>query len=119
MIQSKIPLLYDARNGQKQAVIEIEVKEWETNFDGVKYFVRDYAINGNVKELINEKEVFYSWDQLISLNDYIESLNSYAGLNKKQLEYRKIQHALLIETQTNPVYCSTAENWELTENYSV
>lgn len=116
MIKSTIQLLYDARNGQKQAIIEMEVKNWETGPEGVKYFVRDYAVNGTVRELINEKEVFYFWDQINSLNEYIESINTYTGLSKKELEYTKIQHALLIETKTNPVYCSTAENWVLTEN---
>lgn len=115
MIQSTIPLLYDARNGEKSAIIEIEIVSWQSTASGVVYVVRDYAINNDVREFISEKLVTYTWDQINSLNDYMDSQYNYGGLVKKELEFTKIKHALLLETQTRPVYGSTANQWVLTE----
>lgn len=115
MIKSTVALLYDARNGQKSAVIEMEVSSWEVSSNGVRYNVNDYAVIGNVKELISTKTVLYSWDQINSLNDYLESQNTYKGLNKRDLEFLKVKQALLLETKTNPVYLSTPNQWIYTE----
>jgi hypothetical protein len=116
MIQSKIILLYDVRDGQKSAFIKIAVKSWEVTEAGINYTVCDYAINGDVTTLIGTKECFRSWDQLNSLSDYLESINSYGGMTKKQTEFAKVQDGLLLDTQTNPVYVSTAADWEKTTN---
>lgn len=115
MIKSTIPLSYDARNGEKLAIIELEITNWNSSFDGITYYVRDYAINDDVKEFISEKSVSYSWDQINSLNDYIENIYIYSGMTKKEIEFNKIKHALLLETQTRPIYSSTAQQWVLTE----
>ncbi|MCC9072442.1 hypothetical protein LNQ49_12700 [Flavobacterium sp. F-65] len=115
MIVSTIPLLYDARNGEKKAIIEIIVTDWKVNDEGITYVAKDYAINNNIREYINEKSVLYSWDKIVSLNDYLESLYSYQNLNKKELEFAKVKHALLLETQTHPVYGSLPVNWVLSE----
>ena len=114
MIQSNISLLYDARNGQRWGIIEIEIATWITTKEGISYDVIDYVINENVREFVASKTVFRSWDQLNSLNDYLLVNNNYDGLNLKEQEFKKVQHALLIETQTNPVYGSVAANWILT-----
>lgn len=119
MIQSTIALNYDARDGIKQAVIELEIKSWAVNEDGIIYTVNDYAVNGDVKELIGIVERFRSWDQLNSLNDYLESQYSYSGLNKRDREFLKVKHGLLLETQTKPVYGSSAQQWVLIENTAV
>ncbi|MWB93001.1 hypothetical protein GON26_01380 [Flavobacterium sp. GA093] len=113
MIRSTVPLLYDARNGEKSAIVEIEIPSWQTGQDGITYNVRDYAINNDVKEFISSKFVFYSWDQINSLNDYIESIYVYSGLTKKETEYLKVKHALLLETKTRPIYGSNANLWVL------
>ena len=115
MIQSTRPLLYYARNGQKTALIEIEVKHWSVTNEGVTYYVSDYAVNGDVREFIgSEEEVrFRSWEQLNSLNDYLESIYDYTGMTKKEREFAKVQHGLLLETQTLPVYGSIASDWVL------
>lgn len=116
MIQSIKPLLYAVRDGQKKGIIVIEVVSWTVTATGITYTVNDYDVNGDIRVFISAKEVFRSWDQLNSLNDYLESLHDYAGLTKKEKEFAKVRHGLLLDTQTKPVYGSTPEDWVLTEN---
>lgn len=116
MIKSNIPLLYDARDGEKRGTVEIAVNGWTVNKEGISYTASDYCVTDGVKTWISDKSVFRSWDQLNSLNDYLESSNDYSGLTKKQREFRKVKHGLLLETQTTPVYGSVASNWVYTEN---
>lgn len=113
MIISTVELLYDARNGQKWAFIEMAIAEWEVSLTGIKYTVIDHAIKNDVREFISKKVVAHSWDQINSLNDYLESQNDYSGLSKKDHEFLKVKHALLLETKTNPVYSSLSNQWIL------
>lgn len=114
MIRSNIPLLYDARNGQRWGIIEIEVSFWQTTKEGVTYQIQDFVINDNTREFIAENLRFRSWDQLNSLNDYLLANYNYDNLNRKEQEFLKVQHGLLLDTQTKPVYGSMASNWILT-----
>lgn len=118
MIQSTIPLLYDARNGQKQAIIEIIVPEWTVNELGITYVVHDYAITGEIREFIpkDNPDRFRSWDQLNSLNDYLESTYDYSGMTKKEMEFAKLKHGLLLEAQTKPVFGSQPNQWVIINN---
>jgi hypothetical protein len=111
MIQSTIPLNYDFSDEKLKATIEIVINNWNSSKEGITYFVTDYAVRDNVKEFINERELFRTWDQINSLNDYLENENNYSGLNKKDLEYQKLKHTLLVEIQTKPSYFSKSENW--------
>lgn len=119
MIQSNKPFLYDARNGEKWAIVLIEVTSWTVTGFGITYSVCDYAIANNTREFIGSKEVTRSWEQLNSLNVYLETVNDYSGMNKKDREFAKVRHGLLLETQTMPLYGSTAQDWVLTENNEV
>lgn len=119
MIKSTIELDYDAREGVKQAIIQLEVDGWTTNKAGVTYTVNDYAVNGDVKELIDTVVRFRSWDQLNSINDYLKTIYDYSGMTKKAIEFLKVKHGLLLETQTKPLYKSVAANWVLTEDVEV
>lgn len=116
MIKSTIPLIYSVRDVQKIGIISIEVASWLVDSSGITYTVNDYAVNGDIRALIHSKEVFRSWDQLNSLNDYLESLNDYSGMTKKEKEFMKVRHGLLLDTQTKPVYVSKAADWILIEN---
>ena len=116
MIKSNTALLYDARDGEKRGIVVIAVNSWVANLEGITYTATDYCVTEGVRTWIGEKTVFRSWDQLNSLNDYLESSNNFSGLTKKQREFMKIKHGLLLETQTKPVYGSVASNWVFTEN---
>lgn len=116
MIKSTTELNFDAREGEKTAIIQIEVDSWSTNKIGVTYTVNDYAVKGNIKELIGTVERFRSWEQLNGVNDYLMAIYDYSGLSKQAIEFLKVKQGLLIETQTKPVYGSMATNWVLTED---
>lgn len=116
MIRSTSILLYDARNGQKSAIVELVVVSWTVNAEGITYDVRDFAINGDVREFISEKQVSYTWDQINSMDEYLKALYNYKGMTKQEIEFTKVKHGLLLETQTNPVYGSLTSDWLLTEN---
>lgn len=112
MIKSTIELNYDARNGEKQAVIEIEISTWVTNPAGVTYTVNDYAVGANnAKTLINSKEVFYTTEQIDQLDGLITSTTDFTGLTRTEIEFLKVKKALLYVTQQAPVYGSIAANW--------
>ena len=104
MIKSTIPLLYKTRSGEKRAIIEVAISGWTVTETGTTYIVTDYKLENGSREWISEKELPYSWDQLNSLNDYLDLQYNYEGLSKKEIEFLKVKHALLLETQTNPIY---------------
>lgn len=115
MIQSIIPLLYKTRSGEKRGIIEVAIHSWTVSESGIIYNVTDYILENSSKQFIDEKPLPYSWDQLNSLNDYLDLNYDYAGLSKKEIEFLKVKHALLLETQTNPIYLSKASDWVLSE----
>lgn len=119
MIKSTKPLLYHARDGQKFGIIEVAINSWTTTKAGIIFTVTDYDISNGVRVFVDEKEVPRSWDQLNSLNDYLESINSYSGLTKMEMEFLKVKHGLLLDTQTKPIYCSEASDWVLTGNEDI
>jgi hypothetical protein len=114
MIQSTKELIYDARNGEKQAIIQIEIASWRTNQEGVTYTVNDYAIGENeAKQLINSTEVNYTAAQINEMDVLISSKSSFTGFSKMDAEWQKVKIALLFVTQKSPVYGSTANDWKL------
>lgn len=115
MIKSTIELVYDARNGEKQAIIQIEITSWVTNQIGVTYTVNDYAVGENeAKQLINTKDVFYTNEQLNQMDVLISSNTDFTGMSRTEIEWLKVKNALLYVTQQAPVYGSIASNWILT-----
>lgn len=113
MIQSKTPLLYSIRDGEKRAKILKDVVSWLTSETGITYTENEYAVTGNVRELIGTQERHRTWDQINSMQEYLEANYNYSGLNEKQREFAKVRDALLVEIQTKPLYMSTANDWEL------
>ena len=112
MIKSTIELVYDARKGEKKAVIQMEITSWITNHAGITYTVNDYAISANgSKQLINTKDVFYSVDQVDQMDLLISSTIDFAGMSKTEIEWLKLKKALLYVTKQLPVYGSAPENW--------
>jgi len=114
MIKSTIELIYDARNGAKQAIIQIEIAGWRTNQEGVTYTVNDYALGENeAKQLINSKEVNYTVAQINEMDVLIGSYANFTGLSKMEVEWLKVKQALLFVTQQAPVYGSLTNQWVL------
>lgn len=115
MIKSTIELIYDARNGEKIAVIQIEITNWITNQNGVTYTVNDYAVGENdAKMLINTKDVFYTSEQIDQMDALISSNTNFTGLSRTEIEWLKVKKVLHYVTQQAPVYGSIASNWVLT-----
>lgn len=115
MIKSIVELIYDARNGEKIAVIEIEVTIWVTNQEGVTYTVNDYAVDANgAKQLIAAKDLYYTNDQLNQMDLLISSTTDFTGLSRTEIEWLKVKKALHYVTQQAPVYGSIANQWVLT-----
>jgi hypothetical protein len=116
MIKSTKELIYDARNGEKKAVIQIEIASWITNQDGVTYTINDYAVfQDSSKQLINTKEVNYRPEQINEMALIVISSSNFTGLSRTEAEWLKVKIALLFVTQQLPVYGSTATDWELTQ----
>jgi hypothetical protein len=114
MIKSTTELIYDARNGEKKAVIQIEIDGWIVNKDTVIYTVNDYAIGQNeAKQLINSKEVTYTVSQVNEMDLLVSASENFTGLSKMEVEWLKVKKALLLVTQQAPVYGSLANQWVL------
>lgn len=121
MIQTKTPIVYGARN-DKNGVIVVEAIPLMTTDLGTNYLVNDWAKVGDELVINNAKEVFYTNEQINSLDAYIEA-NFAAlinGLSKTEKERKKRQIALLIDTQTNllpsgtTIYGLHPNDWEFT-----
>lgn len=114
MIQSTKSLIYDARNGNKQAIIQVEITSYVTNKDTVTYTVNDFAVDDlGAKQLINTKETSYTSVQINEMEALICSSANFVGLTRTQSEWLKVKLALLFVTKMNPIYGSTANDWEL------
>lgn len=113
MIQSKKQLIYDARNGEKQAVIQVEIDSWNVTKEVTTYSVIDYALINDQKVMISQKQVNYDNATINQISHYLESTNDFSGLTKLERDWKKVTLALLIETQSKPLYGSLGIDWEL------
>lgn len=125
MIQTKFPVIYGARN-EKSGVIKIEVRPETPTKEGCEYLVIDFdildeeAINVGVKDAYFSKKVFKTSAEIDELDSYIESNYSdeLLGLGKADKERKKIQIALMLDTQVNllpsgkTIYGLNPEDWE-------
>lgn len=120
MIQSTIPVVYGARN-EKTGIIKIEVRKTESSrTDGEEYLVIDWEIE-NTGDAYFSKKVFWTNEQINQVNDYLESTNDFSGLSRVEIEKKKLQLALMLDTQTNllpsgkTIYGLNPSDWEFTE----
>jgi len=119
MIQSIIPTYYQLR-GSEKAIVQIEISSFVQTDVGVTYTVTDYAlISEGVKQMIHEKTVSKTNAEINDLNVMLESMFDYTGLSKTEAEWKKIQQALLLDTQTNlypngtTIHKILPSDWEL------
>ena len=123
MIRSTIKLKCDQRNRQKEAIVLIELQETLTEVDGKKNFnILDYAVNDdNARTLINSKPFSQTPEQIDAIDAYLEANNDFSGMTKSQKETLKLKLGLLYfvkndfvdEAQTELIYGSVPDNWEL------
>lgn len=126
IVRSKRPLIYDNRN-QLESVIALRIKDWIRDTKNSKYhaIVEDervmdanHADPGTpLKHYIrfNQKDVTYSNEQIDGLFTQIgESITPDQSYSQRQDEL--IVKALLIVTQHQPIYGSTADDWEIVDD---
>lgn len=121
MIQTKTAFFYEDR-GDKLAIIKVEIDSYSIDKNGATYLVRDWAVQNDGSRILHkEKTVRYSNEQINQLDAYIEANFDLAGLSKTEKEWKKLQIALLIDTQTNllssgtTIYRLRPNDWEFTE----
>jgi hypothetical protein len=81
---------------------------------GINNLIFDQAIdeNGNVLEILKERNSFYSFDEVNALFQYIQEPITLDAPFMDQLT-TLLAHALLIETKNRPHRGTTADDWEL------
>jgi hypothetical protein len=81
---------------------------------GINNLILDQAIddNGNILEILKERNSFYSFDEVNGLFQYLNQPISLDAPFMDQLS-TLISHALLLETKNRPHRGTTAEDWEL------
>ena len=124
MIQTINEIIYGDRD-DKSGKIMIEVFPLGTTREGTEYLVNDWDItNPSLPVIYKSKKVFYNNDKINMLDTYI--MATYAGeligLSKTDTEWKKMQIALMIDTQTNvfpngnTIYRLQPSDWEFTPN---
>lgn len=121
MIQTKTEFFYEDR-GDKVAKIKVEIDSFQTDKNGVTYNVNDWAIlSDGTRTLYKQKSVRYTNEQINQLDAYISSTNDFTGLTKTEKEWKQLQIALMIDTQTNllnsntTIYRLQPSDWEFSE----
>jgi hypothetical protein len=119
MIQTKTPIVYGDRS-ERTGIIRVEVRPLTTTVDGCKLLVVDWDTTSESLDPIFSKEVFYSNEKIDQIDAYLESTNDFSAMTKSEKESRKLQLALMLDTQTNllpsgkTIYRLTPNDWELT-----
>jgi len=119
MIQTKEIIAYGNRS-DKQGKVKIEIRPVLVNEEGTKYLVIDWDINLNSTDPIQSKEVFYTNEMIDGLDAMIEANfgSILVGLSRTKKEKKKLQIALMLDTQTNlltnglTIYCLNPNQWE-------
>lgn len=122
MIQTKEIIIYGDRDDRSGRIM-IEVFPLGTTKEGTEYLVNDWDITNPDNPIIyKSKKVFYNNDKINMLDAYIMATYSddFIGLSKTDSEWKKIQIALMIDTQTNlfpngnTIYRLQPSDWEFT-----
>lgn len=119
MIQTKEPIIYGSRN-EKLGIIQLEVRFISMEPDGNKYLVIDWDITSPSSDPYSSKIVFYSNEKLNQLDTLLESTHDFSGMSRTEKEWKKIELALMYDTQTNllengkTIYGLNPEDWEFT-----
>lgn len=119
MIQTKLPVVCSQRN-QRTTIVKVEVKPLLPSDEGQKFLVIDWYMD-NLDSALSSKEVFWTNEQINDMESYLEANNDFSELTRVEKERKKLQLALMIDTQTNllpngkTIYGLTPIDWELSE----
>jgi len=119
MIQTIRTIEYGDRS-EKTGIIKIEIRPILATPEGTTFLVNDWDFSkpGN-NDPIHCKEVFWTKDQIDIMDAYLEANYDFSDMSKTEKEWKKIQLALLIDTQTNlftsglTIYRLNPNDWEL------
>jgi len=119
MIQTKEIIAYGNRS-DKQGKVKIEIRPVLVTEEGTKYLVIDWDITLNSTDPIQSKEIFYTNEMIDGLDAMIEANFGamLVGLSRTKKEKKKLQIALMLDTQTNlltnglTIYCLNPNQWE-------
>lgn len=118
MIQTVNPILRN-RNGEL-SVLKIEVRPDAKTETGRKFLVIDWNL-ADITGADSSKYVHRTDEEIDALEIYLEANNDFSGMGREEREYKKLQLALLLDTQTNllpggkTIYGLNPEDWELSE----
>lgn len=120
MIQTKIPVVYGNRS-EKLGIVKVEVRPLQNGSESNTYNVIDFEVIDGIENAIFSKEVTRTDGEIDQLDAYIEDNypNELQGLGHEAKELKKLQLALMIDTQTNllpsgkTIYGLNPEDWEL------
>lgn len=98
MIQTK-QSIFPNRNGILSKVM-VEVRPDERTATGRKFLVIDWNL-ANTENAVCSKYVEWTDEQIDATEAYIEANYDLSGLTREEREYKKLQIALMIDTQTN------------------
>ncbi len=120
MIQTKTAFFYEDR-GDKLAKIKVEISDYTTELSGANYTVNDWAVQEDgTRTLYKTKTVRFSNETINGLDAYISANNDFTRMTKTEREWKKLQIALMLDTQTNllsngsTIYRLTPNDWEFT-----
>lgn len=122
MIQTINEIIYGDRD-DKSGKILIEVFPLGTTKEGTEYLVNDWDItNPSERVIYKSKKVFYDNAKINMLDAYIMAnyTELFDGLSKTDTEWKKMQIALMLDTQTNlfpngnTIYRLQPVDWEFT-----
>lgn len=88
--------------------------------EGNKYLVNDWDITTPSTDPYQSKTVFYSNETLNQLDTLLESTYDFSGMTRVEKEWKKIELALMYDTQNNlletgkTIYGQTPDDWEFT-----
>jgi hypothetical protein len=123
VVRSKKELIYDSR-GNKSAIIALKITDWvrSAKFDRFTATVEDMVVRDVVNpesgspqktyEIISRKEVVKTNEDVNNLFNYIGIPIEIGDNFNEKIDYL-IAQGLLIDTQTEPIYSSVAEDWEI------
>lgn len=116
MIRSKKELVYDARDGVKKGIIEIDVVDYFSNKNISTYNIVDYVVfEDGSKMVINQKNYIMNNQQINDADVQLQQLMDFTGMYKTDREWTKIKLMLFQLTKSAPVYSSVSDDWELSE----
>lgn len=122
MIQTKQEIVFGNRD-EKLGKLKIEVRlEDDTNPIQNTYLVVDWNLSDD-KDAYFSKRVFWTTEQIDTMNEYLEANYNFEGISKKEVDHAKLGLALMADTTTNlltsgkTIYRQTPLDWEFSPEF--